>query len=103
MSALGQKQIFASAIVMSALGQKQTFAMQQVMSAFPPKATSNATYSGHHARRHAEVSLDHIVGQGEQSIWNGEPKRFCSPEIDHEFKLSRLLHGQVGRLRALEN
>jgi hypothetical protein len=29
---------------MSALGQKQTFATQKVMSALPLKATSNATY-----------------------------------------------------------
>ena len=48
-------------------------------------------------------SLDHIVGEGEQSIWNSEPERFCSPEIDHEFELSRLFNGQVGRICAPED
>src|ERR1700730_6929860 len=46
--------------------------------------------------------FDHVIGEREQFVWNGEPEGFCSPEIDHEFELSRLFHGQVGRLRALE-
>src|SRR5262249_30696881 len=47
--------------------------------------------------------LDHLVGAGEQVGWDGEAKRFCGLEVDHELELCRLHDWQVGRFRALEN
>ena len=45
----------------------------------------------------------HLVGGREQHIRNVETKRFGTPEVDSQFELRRLHHGQVGRVCAFEN
>src|SRR5262249_6569836 len=47
--------------------------------------------------------FDHFVGAREQVGWDGEAKRFCGFEVDHELELCRLHDWQVGRFSALEN
>jgi hypothetical protein len=41
-------------------------------------------------KRTSPNSLDHLVGGGEQRLWNGETKRFGSLEIDRKLELGRL-------------
>src|SRR5262249_2042986 len=48
-------------------------------------------------------SLDHLVGWPQQRNWKSEAKRLGSLEIDDQLDFRGLLHGQVGRLLALEN
>ena len=47
--------------------------------------------------------LDHLVGAGEDRLRHGEAEGFCGFQIDDEFELGRLLHWQIGGLRALED
>src|SRR5215471_17953211 len=49
------------------------------------------------------VSLDNLVGGGQQRFRNGEAVGFGSTDVDHEVELGRLLHREVGRFSALEN
>src|SRR5262245_20531429 len=49
------------------------------------------------------TSLDHLVGAAEQREGEGDAKRLGSLEVDDQFNLCDLLHGQVGRLLAFEN
>src|SRR6516165_4488423 len=48
-------------------------------------------------------SLDHLVGDGEQLVWNIQIKRFCGLPIDHELEFRRLLNRQFTRARPLED
>src|SRR6516165_346005 len=48
-------------------------------------------------------SLDHLVGDGEQLVWNIQIKRFCGLPIDHELESRRLLNRQFTRARPLED
>ena len=47
--------------------------------------------------------FDHLVGASEQRGWNGEAKRLCRFEIDHQLVLGWCLHGKIGRLLAFED
>ena len=49
------------------------------------------------------LSLDHLVGDGKQLIWNIQIKRFCGLPIDHELEFRRLLNRQFTRARPLED
>ena len=40
--------------------------------------------------RIAKGLLDHLVGDREQTRWNGKPHRFCGSHIDDEVELGRL-------------
>src|SRR5216684_3933837 len=39
--------------------------------------------------------FDHLVGEGEQLIWDGETERLRSLEVDEQLELGRLLHGHI--------
>src|SRR5262249_33413980 len=49
------------------------------------------------------LSLDHLVGAGEQCRRHGEAERLVSWKIDHELKLGRKLHWQIAGLGALQD
>ena len=49
------------------------------------------------------VSLDHLVGTGEKGERDLKAKRLRGLEIDHQFELGGLLHGQVSRLGTPED
>src|SRR5450631_4468520 len=46
--------------------------------------------------------FDHLVGECEQLVWNGEAQRLRSLEVDDQLELGRLLHRHIGRLFSLE-
>jgi hypothetical protein len=48
-------------------------------------------------------SLDQLVGACEQCRRNFEAERLDGFQIDHQFVLGRRLHGQIGRLLALQD
>src|SRR5262245_53706176 len=49
------------------------------------------------------TSFDHLVGAGEQGVWNGQSKSLGGLDVDHQLILGRGLHREVGRLLALED
>src|SRR5215813_11480903 len=49
------------------------------------------------------MSLDHLVGNGEQLVWHREAERLGGLEIDHQLEFGGLHHRQVGGLLAFEN
>src|SRR5262249_6739434 len=55
------------------------------------------------ARGPSTPSLDHLVGAGKKRRRNFEAKCPRGVEVDHQFKLARLHHWQVGRLGALKD
>src|SRR5262249_36279340 len=55
------------------------------------------------ARGPSTPSFDHLVGEREQLVWDGQAERLGRLEIDHQLKLSRLLNRKIGRLVTSEN
>src|SRR5262249_4647911 len=55
------------------------------------------------ARGPSTPSLDYLVGAGKKRRRNFEAKCPRGVEVDHQFKLVRLHHWQVGRLGALKD
>ena len=49
------------------------------------------------------ASLDHLVGRGQQCLWDGEAERLGSLEVDDEFEFRRKLHREIARLRPTQN
>src|SRR5262245_23593285 len=47
--------------------------------------------------------LDHLVGSSQKGLGYRQADRLCSPEVDDQIELSRLLHWQIGRLRSFED
>jgi hypothetical protein len=81
------------------------------MSTSPPKADKIAgasvgllcAISGHMHRSKQPPSLNHFIGQCQQSIWDVEAKRSGSLEINNQRELRRLYHRQIGGLGAVQN
>ena len=46
--------------------------------------------------------FNHLIGDSEQLVRNGQPERLRSREIDDKLELGRLLHRHVGRLLSVE-
>ena len=51
-------------------------------------------------KRKSVTSLNHLVGDGKQLIWNCDAERLRRLEVKHQFKLGGLHDRQVGRLGA---
>jgi hypothetical protein len=51
----------------------------------------------------SQALLDHLVGRGEQFIWDGDVERLGHLEIYHKLKRRRLLDRQVAWVCPLEN
>src|SRR6516164_10121360 len=49
------------------------------------------------------ASLDHLVGDQEKVASDRQPQFSCSLQVDDQFELGRLLHGQVRRLGPFED
>ena len=47
--------------------------------------------------------FDHLVDEQKERVWDRKPKCFRGLEIDSQVELGRLLNGQVGGPRALQN
>src|SRR5262249_54239338 len=74
----------------AALCQKRKYALQQ--------ATGTDRYS-----ITLTALLDHLIGSRKQFVWDGESERLGGLEIDDQLKFCRHLHGEIGRLLALED
>src|SRR5215213_3674729 len=51
--------------------------------------------------RASAFSFDHLVGENEKRLGNGDAERFRSPQVHHEFELARLLDREVSRFDAI--
>jgi hypothetical protein len=49
------------------------------------------------------ASLDHLVGERNQSVGNDDAERLCGADVDDQFKLGRLLDREIGRLGSIED
>ena len=56
-----------------------------------------------HAVRQMALSLDHLVGDGEQIRWDHQIESFCGLDVDLENEFGRLLNGLFGRTRSSQD
>src|SRR5262245_58565297 len=81
------------------------------MSASHPKATESlrssettlSAITGCEQMQQLMRLFDHLVGEGEQPVWNGKSQRLGRLEVDHPLEPRQLLDRQVVRLFAFEN
>src|SRR5262249_44790499 len=50
-----------------------------------------------------DASFDHLVGDGDQFVWNLEAERLGGLKVDGQFELRWLLNGKISRLGSLED
>ena len=88
--------------LMSTLGQERTSPVILPMSALPPKADKEQPSRYVRFVPKADIRtaandglLDHLVGEGEQLIWNGEAECLGRLEIDYQLELGWLHDRQV--------
>src|SRR5262245_9667499 len=81
------------------------------MSALPPESGSRSALlrcrksaiTGCEQMQQLMRLFDHLVGEGEQPVWNGKSQRLGRLEVDHQLEPRQLLDRQVVRLFAFEN
>src|SRR6516165_52211 len=78
---------------------------------FAPKATevlrcreaSLCARSGCEQSQQSTPLFDHLVGEGEQPVWNFDAKRLRGLDVDHQLKLGRQHYRQITRFLAFED
>ena len=73
---------------------------------FPPDSDRTADIAGGPVRankRHPAPLFDHLIGCGEQFVWDGDSERLGGLEVDDEVGFGRLLDRQIGGSLALED
>src|SRR4051812_3545659 len=70
-----------------------------------PSANSRRAFSTIPVMRHPLLmaSFDDLIGAGEDCERNIQPESLGGLEVDHQLEFRRLLHWQIGRLRAVED
>ena len=53
--------------------------------------------------RSKKTLFDHLVGKGDQLVWNLEAEHLGGLEIEGQFELRWLLNGKIGGLFSLED
>jgi hypothetical protein len=92
--------------LMSEVGQKaKILAASRCFPLWPQQRTSlnTAAMSEKCQERKWPNLFDHLVGCGEQRLGQSEAEHLGGLAIDEKLELGGLLHGQVGRFRALKN
>jgi len=77
----------------------------QTSPATGPFPLSMQTFSRRHStsERCHKRSFDHLVGAGQDRLWDRKAERLRGLEIDHELELRGRLHRQVAGLFSLED
>jgi hypothetical protein len=81
---------------MTAFGESCRRCGHVLAARFDPKRRSPANFCCV-----AKLLFDHLVGSGQQRLWNGKAKGLGSREVNHQFELGRLQNRQIRRLLAL--
>src|SRR5215211_8780693 len=79
--------------------------MRRPLPVYPGKRTSSVSVGMSRMCQQRKLALlfDHLVGAGEQVLWDFEAQRFGGMEVDHELEPGGLHDRQVRWLFAVEN
>jgi hypothetical protein len=94
MSHMGQSATSRFVRAESALASNRTLASLTVMSQL---------YEQTHAPQQRTYLFDHLVGDHEQRVRNGNAKRAGGRQVDDQFESGRLRDRQIGRLLTFED